>query len=380
MTAVEVKIKGDDLAVLSRLEKQLITLVEKTPGTRDVSSTLKEERPEVQVLVDRNRAAMYGLAPMEITSTVRTAIDGVVATRYRTGGEEIDLRVQLAAGSTPTLNELTNLMISSPTGTKVPLAQVANLKLAAGPNEIEREDQTRMVTVGANLEPGKNLSSVINEIKNRLPSLALPPGYTVEFGGEQEMMSEVFQNLILALVLAIVLVYLIMVAQFESTLYPFIIMFSLPITLIGVVASLLITGRAFSVPAFIGIILLVGIVVKNAIILIDYVNKLRQRGLSRNEALLTAGPIRLRPILMTALTVILAMSPLALGIGEGAEIQAPMATVVIGGLLFSTLITLVLVPVIYTIFDDWKEKWFTRRPRRLTVSGLGGADDLHQES
>ncbi len=380
MTAVEVKIKGDDLAVLSRLEKELVTLVEKTPGTQDVSGTLKEGRPEVQVLVDRNRAAMYGLAPMEITSTVRTAIDGVVATKYRTVGEEVDLRVQLAAGSTPTLNELANLMISSPTGTKVPLAQVADLRLAVGPNEIEREDQTRMVTVGANLEPGKNLSSVIKDIKDRLPSLALPPGYTVEFGGEQEMMSEVFQNLILALVLAIVLIYLIMVAQFESTLYPFIIMFSVPVTLIGVVASLLITGRAFSVPAFIGVILLMGVVVKNAIILIDYVNKLRQRGLSRNEALLTAGPIRLRPILMTALTVILAMSPLALGIGEGAEIQAPMATVVIGGLLFSTLITLVLVPVIYTIFDDWKEKWSARRQSRLNVSGLDVTDDFSKES
>jgi HAE1 family hydrophobic/amphiphilic exporter-1 len=361
MTPVEVKVKGDDLAILTRLAEQVVTLVEKTPGTRDVSSSLGEGRPEVQVMVDRNRAAMYGLAPLEITSTVRTAIDGVVATRYRAGNEEVDLRVQLAAGSAPTLDDLANLMISSPTGTKVPLAQVATLKLARGPNEIEREDQTRMITVGANLEPGKNLNSVIKEIKNRLSSLALPPGYTVEFGGEQEIMSEVFQNLLLALVLAVLLIYLIMVAQFESTLYPFIIMFSVPVTLIGVVVSLLITGRAFSVTAFIGIILLVGIVVKNAIILIDYVNKLRQRGLSRNEALLTAGPIRLRPILMTALTVILAMSPLALGIGEGAEIQAPMATVVIGGLLFSTLITLVLVPVIYTIFDDWKEKWSARR-------------------
>lgn len=360
MAPVEVKIKGNDLVVLAHLEEKLMAIVKKVPGTRDVSSTIGEGRPEVQVAVERDRAAMYGLAPLEITSTVRAAIDGVVATKYRTGGEEVDLRVQLATGSSPTLNELAGLMVLSPSGVKVPLAQVASLKLDKGPNEIQREDQTRVVTVRAHLA-GRNLSEVIKDIKNQLSTLVLPPGYTVEFGGEQELMSEVFQNLLLALVLAVLLVYLIMVAQFESTLYPFIIMFSVPVTLIGVIASLLITGRAFSVPAFIGVILLVGIVVKNAIILIDYVNKLRQRGLSRNEALLTAGPIRLRPILMTALTVILAMSPLALGIGEGAEGQAPMATVVIGGLLFSTLITLVLVPVIYTIFDDWKEKWSARR-------------------
>jgi len=205
------------------------------------------------------------------------------------------------------------------------------------------------------------LNAVVKDIRGKLASVSLPSGYAIEFGGEQEMMTETFTDLALALVLAVVLVYLVMMAQFESALFPFIVMFSVPVTLIGIVISLLATGRTFSVPAFIGAIMLVGIVVKNAIVLIDYVNKLRQRGYDRAQALLTAGPIRLRPILMTALTAILAMFPMTLAIGSGSEGQAPMATVVVGGLAFSTLITLVLVPVIYSILDDWKERWRSRR-------------------
>jgi len=357
---VELKILGDDLNTLARLGDQAVELVRKVPGTREVESSLEEGRPEVHVLVDRNRAATYGLSPAEVASTVRTAIDGVVATRYRTGGEEVDIRVQLAQGNSARLNDLAGLDILSPSGTKLPLSQVASLNVTTGPQEINRENRTRLVSVRAQLA-GRDLNSVTGEIREKLNSLKLPPGYWVEFGGEQEMMRDSFSALGLAMILAVVLVYLVMVAQFESVLHPFIIMFSVPVTLIGITFSLLVTGRTFNVSAFIGAIMLVGIVVKNAIVLIDYVNKLRARGLSRREALLKAGPIRLRPILMTALTAILAMFPMALALGEGSEGQAPMATVVIGGLVFSTLITLVLVPVIYDILDNWKERWQARR-------------------
>ncbi|OAT79820.1 efflux RND transporter permease subunit [Desulfotomaculum copahuensis] len=356
---VSVKIAGDDLAVLTKLGDDLAGLIRGVPGAREVTSSLEEGRPEVQVLVDRDRAAAYGLSPADVAATVRTAIDGTAATQYHTGGHEVDIRVQLAGGAQARLADLAGLTITAPSGTQVPLSQVAHLQESTGPNAIARENGSRVVQVTAQLA-GRSLSAVVRDIKAKMPGLALPPGYTLDFGGEQKQMAEAFGDLGLALILAVVLVYLVMVAQFESAIYPLIIMFSVPVTIIGVVFSLLVTGRAFSVPAFIGVIMLVGVVVKNAIVLIDYVNILRRRGLDRRAALLRAGPTRLRPILMTALTAILAMLPMALALGQGAEGQAPMATVVAGGLAFSTLITLVLVPVVYTILDDWKERWWDR--------------------
>jgi len=369
---IQLQIYGDDLDTLARLGDQVVDLVKQVRGTSEVKSSLEEGRPEVQVLVARDRAAAYGLSPAEIAATVRTAIDGVVATRYRTGGEEVDIRVQLAEGSSAWLKDLSGLEVLSPLGGKIPLSQVARLQTTTGPIAIEREDRTRLITVEAQLF-GRDLNSATREIREKLSVLKMPPGYWVDFGGEQEMMQETFSDLGLALILAVVLVYLVMVAQFESALYPFIIMFSVPVTLIGIVFSLLVTGRTFDMTAFIGAIMLVGIVVKNAIVLVDYVNILRRRGLNRREALLKAGPIRLRPILMTSLTTILGMFPLALGLGEGSEGQAPLATVMVGGLTFSMLITLVLVPVIYDILDDWKERFFARflkgRPEPQQIAG-----------
>jgi len=357
---VEIKISGDDLDILAQLGDQVAAIVREVPGAREVASSLKEGRPEMHVVVNRDRASMYGLGLAEVASTVRTAIDGTVATRYRVDGDEVDIRVQLSGSADEfTPNELSGLYITSSTGALIPLNQVAELKQEQGPNSISRNNQARIVTITSQLA-GRDLGSVIRDIQKGMSTMNLPSGYLVEFGGQQEQMADSFGSLGLALVLAIILVYLVMVAQFESLLYPFVIMFSVPVTLTGVVFALLITGRSFSVVAFIGMIMLVGIVVKNAIVLVDYINILRRRGLGRNEAILQAGPTRLRPILMTALTTVMAMFPMALGIGEGAESQAPLATVVVGGLLFSTLITLVLVPVGYTIMDDLSNKVSTK--------------------
>ncbi len=357
---VEIKISGDDLDILAQLGDQVAAIVREVPGTREVTSSLEEGRPEMHVVVNRDRASMYGLGLAEVASTVRTAIDGTVATRYRVDGDEVDIRVQLSGSADEfTPNELSGLYITSSTGALIPLNQVAELKQEQGPNSISRNNQARIVTITSQLA-GRDLGSVIRDIQKGMSTMNLPSGYLVEFGGQQEQMADSFGSLGLALVLAIILVYLVMVAQFESLLYPFVIMFSVPVTLTGVVFALLITGRSFSVVAFIGMIMLVGIVVKNAIVLVDYINILRRRGLGRNEAILQAGPTRLRPILMTALTTVMAMFPMALGIGEGAESQAPLATVVVGGLLFSTLITLVLVPVGYTIMDDLSNKVSTK--------------------
>jgi len=303
---VQVNIKGDDLDTLERLAEEVVKHMEAVPGTRQVTSSVAEGLPEIQVKVDRDRASMYGLGGAEIASTLRTAIQGSVATRYRTGEDEIDVRVRLENAGSLRAVDLKNLTITSQTGKTVPLGMVADIVEEEGPTSITRENMSRYVSVTAGVS-GRDLNSVVNDIQARLDKMPLPPGYSFEFSGQEEQMMEAFGNLGLALVLAIVLVYLVMVAQFESLLYPFIIMFSVPVTVVGVVLSLLVTGNSLSVPAFIGLILLGGIVVKNAIVLVDYVNILRRRGQERNEAILNAGPTRLRPLLMTALSAILAM-------------------------------------------------------------------------
>ena len=356
---LQITIKGHDLDTLSQLARQAEEIIRQVPGTIQVSSDLAEGRPEVRVSVDRDRAAAYGLNVSDVASTIRTAIQGSVATRYRAGGEEIDVRVSLADGADARLMDLRDLTITSNMGLQVPLRQIASLDEVDGPSSITRIDQSRTVSITSDIT-GRDLGSVSRDVQQALLALPLPPGYEISYGGETEEMMKAFSSLLLALLLAIILVYLVMVAQFESLLYPFIIMFAVPVTLVGVVFSLLVTGWAFSVVAFIGMIMLVGIVVKNGILLVDYINILRSRGMERNEAIQEAGPIRLRPILMTALTAILALIPLAIGLGEGSEGQAPMAVVVIGGLAFSTLITLLLVPVMYTIMDDMMN-WFKKR-------------------
>ena len=362
-SAIQINIKGDDLATLKRLSNQAAAIVKQVPGTAQVKTSLAEGLPEINVRVNREKAAQYGLGGAEVAATLRTAIEGTVATQYRTGEDEIDVRVQLANARDARLADLKNLTVMSQTGQSVPLSTVADLQEQEGPSAVNREDQSRYVSITGDLS-GRDLNSVTKDIQARLGKLPLPPGYSLEYGGQNEEMMKAFGNLGLALILAVVLVYLVMVAQYESLLYPFIIMFSVPVTIIGVIFSLLLTGRSFSVPAFIGVILLAGIVVKNAIVLVDYINVLRGRGMERNEAILKAGPTRLRPILMTALTAILAMLPMAMGLGEGAEAQAPMATVVVGGLVFSTLITLLLVPVVYTILDDLGGKLKRKKKKR----------------
>jgi HAE1 family hydrophobic/amphiphilic exporter-1 len=349
---LQVLLKGDDLDLLAQMGEQVVDIVAAVPGTRNIKSSLSEGRPEVQVLVDRDRAAQYGMSVYQVASTIRTSIHGSVATRYKVGGEEVDVRVQFTEGARQNIADLENLTMTTPMGGQVLLRDIARLEIAEGPTKVERMGQARTVVISGSLA-GRDLGSVTNDVRKALADYPLPPGYRFEFTGEAQEMADAFGNLAIALILAIVLVYILLAIQFESFLFPFVVMFSVPVSLTGMILGLLITGRSFSVPAFIGVIVAVGIVVKNAIVLIDYVNILRGRGMSCKEAVVTAGPIRLRPILMTAFTTILAMLPIALGIGEGAENQAPLATVVIGGLIFSTLISLVLVPTVYTIFDDW---------------------------
>ncbi len=353
---IAIQVKGDDLDMLRDLATQVTDVVRKVPGTREVASSLSDGTPEMRIKVDRQRAATYGLSPIQVSSAIRNAMSGSVATTYKVGGDEVDVKVRYTQEGHQDYSYLMNLNIPTVTGAQIALAQIADFELAEGPTSITRVDQVRQAEITASLL-NRDLQSVITDIQTQVAEqIDLPAGYTVEYGGSNQDMVDSFKSLAMALLIAIILVYAVMAIQYESFFTPFIIMFSVPTALIGVVGGLLITGRTFNVQSFIGMIMLVGIAVANAIVLVDYIKRLIDRGVERNEAIIEAGRVRLRPILMTALATILAMLPMATGLGEGAETSAPMATVVIGGLFASTFITLVLIPVVYSLFDDWGRK------------------------
>jgi HAE1 family hydrophobic/amphiphilic exporter-1 len=373
---IDIGIMGDNLEVLQMLSQTIAQRVKEVEGTREVKTSLEDGRPEISIKLNRQKADLYGINASQLASLVSTAVNGSVATRHRVKGEEIDVRVILDENYRKNLNDLENLTLMSQTGALVPLGEVADLQITRGPTKIDRRNQTRRVAITGDIS-GRDLKSVTQDIQLAIKDITLPPGVQLEFGGANKEMMESFQSLGLALILAIILVYMILAAQFEALIYPFVIMFAVPPTLTGVVFSLLATRRTLSVPTFIGIIMLAGIVVNNAIVLVDYINTLRNRdGLSRKEAILKAGPTRLRPILMTTLTTVLALIPSTLGIGEGAELSAPMATAVAGGLTFSTLITLVLIPCMYIILDDIALKvksWFRKDRKSPSVSEVPAA-------
>lgn len=366
---IDILVKGDSLAVLRDITDEIRRIVESVEGTREVGTSFDRGWPELHVTVDREKASFLGVQSTTVATTLRTVISGQVVTRLRTGGREVDVRLLVPEELRRSAGSLQEIEIISQSGARVPLGEVARFNRTVGPASITRNDQVRSARVTGQLT-GRSLGQVMADVQKKVADLALPPGYTVEYSGERQQMAESFGSLAQALVLAILLVYMIMAAQFESLLHPFVIMFALPQTFVGVVLSLVITGRTLNVPAFIGVIMLAGIVVNNAIVLVDYINKLRDRGLSCRDAILQAGPVRLRPILMTTLTTILGMFPMALGVGSGAETQAPLATVVIGGLLTSTVLTLVVVPVIYSLMEDISTR--RRKPKNVPEPVTGG--------
>ena len=361
---VSITVKGDSLDVLKKIGDDIKGIVESVEGTREVKNSLEEGIPEIQIKINRETASMYGLTAAQIASSVKGTISGQTATKYKIDGEEIDIIVKGDPMLKKSVSNLGQTAISSPMGISVPLNQIAEISINRGPVTINREGQVRTIDVTSQIL-GRDLGSIVNDIESKLNHYNMPEGYRYEMGGDNKEMVDAFKGLLLALILAVVLVYMILASQFESLLHPFTIMLSVPLALAGSALGLFITGRTLSVPAFIGIIMLSGIVVNNAIVLVDYINTRRASGEERREAITNAGPIRLRPILMTTLTTVLGLLPLALGIGEGSESQAPMATVVIGGLLLSTLLTLVFIPVMYTFFDDLasfiKRKIFKRK-------------------
>jgi HAE1 family hydrophobic/amphiphilic exporter-1 len=348
---IVIQISGDDLSVLNNIALDLMQTLETIPGFIDVTSSVEEGSPEAQLIVDRNKASRYGLNMITIANALQSAVGGSVATQYKIDGTEIDVKIQYDKSEISYLPDLNNITVNTPSGSHVSLDEVASIQRELGPVSISRSNQKRTVTVDADLID-IDTATAQKLIDQRMSSYNMPDGYSYDYTGETEEMMKSFESLGLALILAIVLVYMVLASQFESLIHPFTIMFSVPISLTGAMFALFISNMNLSMPAFIGLIMLAGIVVNNAIVLVDYIIILRGRGQERSEAILNAGPTRLRPILMTTLTTVLGMIPMALGIGEGTELMAPLAVAVIGGLSLSTVLTLVIIPVNYLIFDD----------------------------
>lgn len=372
--AVQVKIQGDNLDALRTLSNQIEGIVKAVPGTREVTSSMADGSPEVEVRINRQRAMELGLTPKLVSSQIYAAINGLVVSQYRQDGDEIDVTVISAQSKTADMDTLKNLQISTSSGRSISLSEVAGFSLSTGPVQIDRENQSRQATVSCDLL-GRDLNSVTKDIRTQIAAkIQLPNGYVIDYGGENEQMIEAFSSLILAFLMAVLLVYVVLVVQYESFRDPFVILFSLPGCIIGIVLGLLVTGNRFSVTAFIGVIMLVGIAVANAIVYVDYLKQLLASGMERTAALLETGRVRLRPILMTAMATILAMIPMALGMGEGSEMNAPLAIVVIGGLIATTFVTLFLVPVFYSILDDWVKKLNKKTSRELNNGNNFSAD------
>ena len=362
---VQIEIRGHEFEIADRLALRIKNVVSGVKGITDVRISRESGNPEELILVDRQKAADMNLTVSQIANMLQTVLSGTRASNYREGGDEYRILVKLKDADHLKLDELLDLTLTNANGQQVVLRNVVKVKPWSGPVLIERKDQERVLTVAANFT-GRDMGSVLADIRGLLRFIPVPQGFSILFGGDYEEQQKAFRELLLGFVLALVLVYMVMASLYESLRDPFIVMFSVPLAAIGVILMLLLTDTTFNVQSYIGCIMLGGIVVNNAILLVDHINLLRRRdGVPVREAIEEAGRRRLRPILMTATTTMLALVPLSLGLGEGGEAQAPMARAIIGGLLSSTLITLVFLPTIYSLFESGSEK-------KLSQSGKPG--------
>ncbi|MBN1464626.1 efflux RND transporter permease subunit [candidate division KSB1 bacterium] len=349
--SVEVEIRGYDLETAHQLTQRVNQIVQKVPGITDTRISREEGSPEEIIRIDRQKAADLGLGISRIGEALQTAVGGTFASYYRDSGKQYRILVRLSEEDRMDLNELLDLIVINNRGEQVILRNVVQAVRQEGPVRIERKDQERIITIEANFT-GRDMGSVISDIRRELRSVPVPKDFAIMFGGDYEEQQKAFRELLIGLILAIFLVYMVMAGQFESFRDPLVVLFAIPMGLIGVVLTMILSKTIFSMQAFIGCIMLAGIVVNNAILLVDYTNQLRRNeNMPLYEAIRLAGSRRLRPILMTTTTTVLALLPLSFGLGEGGEAQAPLARVVIGGLMSSTLITLILIPVIYSIFE-----------------------------
>src|SRR5699024_3557119 len=334
--------------------------IDEVDGVFNPESGSEAGVPQLNVDIDHDKAASYGLTADTIQQQIENRFIGQAVTEYHEEGEEIDVTLQYPDDTKETISDLEDMKLETPAESTIALTDVVNIQEEAGPVVLERQNQESHLSVTSEIAE-RDLGSVVQDVQKKLDSMEFPEGYEYSMGGEAEDMAESFTDLTLALLFSIFLVYAVMAIQFENFLFPFIIMFSIPATIVGIVLGFLVTGLSFSIPAFIGVITLAGIVVNNSIVLVDSINILRRRGWGRYEAIVEAGRSSLRPILMTTLTTVLAMIPVGLALGEGAEMQQPLAITIIFGLSVSTIFTLLLIPIIYTFFDDLTKKLLRRK-------------------
>ena len=347
-TPLEVVVSGYDLERLRTVAEQVRSRMEAAGSYTDIRSTVEAENPEIQIVFDQDRATRLGLKVRDIADRVVTSVRGEVATRYRLRDKQIDVLVRSVHARAASIEEIRNLIVNPGSERPVPLSAVAEVTLSVGPAEIRRIGQERVAVVSASYT-GSDLGTAVQDLQGMLAHIDLPPGVSSYLAGQSEEMQDSLRSLTFTLALAVLLVYLVMASQFESLVQPFVILFTIPMGLIGVVWAMFLTSTTISVVAMIGIIMLTGIVVNNAIVLIDAVNRARQRGLDKHAAILYAARARLRPIVITTVSTILGLAPMALGFGDGSEVRTPMAITVIGGMTVSTLLTLVVIPVVYSL-------------------------------
>ncbi len=373
---IDIEIYGYDLTQTNLLAEQLAGKVKKIQGATNVDISRDKSKPELQIILDKDKLLGYGLTTAQVSSAIRNRVDGLTATRLRQFGDEYDVIVRYKESARNSITELQNIGISLPNGRIIRLGEIATVKEYWSPPNIERKRKERIVTVS--VTPYKRpLNKIVADIQKELDSIAIPSGVMVEISGAFQDMSESFMDIGLLMVISLILVYLVMASQFESLKMPVIIMLSIPFAFSGVAIALFVTGTSLSLIAAIGAIMLIGIVVKNAIVLVDFINLTRDRGVELYQAVLVSGRSRLRPVLMTSLTTILAMLPLAINPGEGSELWQPMGIAVIGGLVFSTIVTMVLVPVGYVLIARHGER---DKKHKVAFRDMKFLDDIQEKS
>ncbi|MFZ2752898.1 MAG: efflux RND transporter permease subunit [Lysobacteraceae bacterium] len=378
-TPLEIELRGQDLASIERAGQQMAAMLRANPHYADVKSTVEQGFPEIQIRFDQDRAGALGLSTRQIADAVVQKVRGEVATRYSFRDRKIDVLVRARESDRSSLEDIKRLIVNPGSNRPVTLDAVAEVVATTGPSEIHRADQVRVAIVSSNLRD-IDLGAAVREVDQMVAEKPFDADVRMHIGGQGEELKESINSLLFAFALAVFLVYLVMASQFESLLHPFVILFTIPLAMVGAVLALLLTGSTVSVVVFIGLILLVGLVTKNAIILIDKVNQLREEGVAKRDALVEGARSRLRPIIMTTLCTLFGFLPLALAFGEGAEVRSPMAITVIGGLLVSTLLTLVVIPVVYDLLDRRADGYYLERGRRARREALEAADAIGHEA
>ena len=353
--AISIEIKGNNSDDMELLASSIEDIMYSVSGTTNIENSITDTDEELDIIIDRDKAAYYSVSASSVYQTVALALNGSTVSKYRGGEEELDIVLKYPKEISTSLENLENLMVPSNTGGQVPLSEVATVEHGFGQKSISRQDQSRIATISCDIY-GRDLNSVNNDIMAQVNQLPVPAGCTIETGGDMESMQDTFTDLFLAIGMALILVYMVMACQFESLMMPLLIMASVPVMFIGVFPGLLLTGQRISMMSLLGILMLEGIVVNNAIVLVDYVQQLRAKGLCKREAVVESGKTRIRPILVTTLTTILAMIPQLVSTAEGSETFKPMAATVIFGLACSTIISLLVIPVLYEIMESWPKK------------------------